>query len=208
MEASNDFIQPWMLTLLGLVFAFLISFKIVTNANRLKTVEKEKIKEAETKAQEEPEKAKPAWDVARVTLESYFNRNLSQINYIFWFSVVVMIVGFVTVVWGLFMAFRESAVVIPGAIASAAGIITEFIGATFLFIYRSTIEQAIHYSKTLERINAVGMAMQILDTMGDEVASNDLKSKTKSTLVALLVQQAYTSTNEKTQDKKAGSKTE
>jgi Cyanobacterial TRADD-N associated 2-Transmembrane domain len=170
---------------------------------------KEKIEQAESKLEQAPEKAKPAWDLARVTLESYFNRNLSQINYIFWLSVIVMIVGFGTVVWGLSMAFRQSTEVIPAAIASGAGIITQFIGATFLFIYRSTIEQAVNYSKTLERINSVGMAMQILDTMEVEVKSNDLKSKTKATLVELLVRQAYEST-EKTQEqkKKASPKTE
>jgi len=153
------------------------------------------IQKAELKLEQEPEKAKPAWDLARATLESYFNRNLSQINSIYWLSVIVMIVGFGILIWGISMALRSSTVVVPSAIASVAGVITEFIGATFLFIYRSTIEQAINYSKTLERINSVGMAMQILDTMGDEIKSDDLKSQTKATLVELLVRQAYEATN-------------
>jgi hypothetical protein len=169
-------------------------------------VARERIKEAESRLEKEPEKAKPAWDLARVTLESYFNRNLSQINSIYWLSVIVMIVGFGILIWGISMAFRLSTVVVPSAIASAAGILTEFIGATFLFIYRSTIEQAINYSKTLERINSVGMAMQILDTMGDEIKSDDLKSKTKATLVELLVRQAYEATNsaQQTREKPRG----
>ena len=161
----------------------------------------QRIKQAESRLEKEPEKAKPAWDLARVTLESYFNRNLSQINSIYWLSVIVMIVGFGILIWGISMAFRSSTVVVPSAIASAAGILTEFIGATFLFIYRSTIEQAINYSKTLERINSVGMAMQILDTMGDEIKPDDLKSKTKATLVELLVRQAYEATNSAQQTK-------
>jgi len=158
-------------------------------------VVREKIEKAESKLEEEPEKAKPAWDLARVTLESYFNRNLSQINSIYWLSVIVMLVGFGILVWGIWMALSSSTVVVPAAIASVAGILTEFIGATFLFIYRSTIEQAVNYSKTLERINSVGMAMQILDTMSDKVNSDDLKSNTKANLVELLVRQAYEATN-------------
>lgn len=170
---------------------------------------KQKIELAESKLEQTPEKAKPAWDLARATLESYFNRNLSQINYIFWLSVIVMVVGFGTVIWGLSMAFNSSTVVVPAAIASGAGIITEFIGATFLFVYRSTVEQAVHYSKTLERINSVGMAMQILDTMNDEIKSNDLKSKTKATLVELLVRQSYQETGvTQKSDKKASPKIE
>jgi hypothetical protein len=83
-------------------------------------------------------------------------------------------------------------------------VITEFIGATFLFIYRSTIQQASSYSRTLERINSVGMAMQILDTMPDGAKPDDLKNKTKAALVELLIRQAHQAV-EKTEDDKSKS---
>ena len=102
-----------------------------------------------------------------------------------------MLVGFAILILGIYQAIQSPSILVPATIASIAGVITEFIGASFLFIYRSTIQQAIDYSKTLERINSVGMAMQILDTMPDETKSDDLKSKTKATLVELLVRQAY-----------------
>jgi hypothetical protein len=152
---------------------------------------KEKIEQAESRVEREPEKAKPAWDLARATLEAYFNRNLSQVSWIFWLSVTVMFIGFVIVGFGIAQAMRSPNTLAPATIASLAGIITEFIGATFLFIYRSTIQQAIDYSQTLERINSVGMAMQILDTMPDQTNPEDLKSKTKANLVELLVRQSY-----------------
>jgi hypothetical protein len=152
---------------------------------------REKIEEAESRVERQPEKAKPAWDLARATLEAYFNRNLSQVSWIFWLSVTVMFIGFVIVGVGIAQAMRFPNILAPATIASLAGIITEFIGATFLFIYRSTIQQAIDYSQTLERINSVGMAMQILDTMPDQTTPEDLKSKTKATLVELLVRQSY-----------------
>jgi hypothetical protein len=53
------------------------------------------------RVEKEPEKAKPAWDLARVKLELYFDRNLSQINYIFWLSVLVMAVGFGFILYGI-----------------------------------------------------------------------------------------------------------
>lgn len=149
----------------------------------------ERITEAESRVEKQPELAKPAWDLARVTLESYFDRNLLQITLIFYLSVSVMIVGFGIVAVGVWQAIY-STTTWAGPVASAVGLITEFIGGTFLFIYRSAIEQATSYSQTLERINSVGMAMQILDTMPDDVGGEDLKSKTKSILVQLLVQQA------------------
>jgi len=150
----------------------------------------EKLAAAESRAAEQPEKTKPAWDLARATLESYFNRNLSQISSIFWLSVIVMIIGFSIIIWGASHAIQEPSVVVPASIAMLAGVITEFVGATFLFIYRSTIQQAINYSRTLERINSVGMAMQILDTLPDGAKSTDLKSLTKARLVEQLLAQA------------------
>ncbi len=45
-----------------------------------------------------------------------------------------------------------------------AGIITNFIGATFMIVYRSTVREASRYSNSLNRINDVGIAMDILNT--------------------------------------------
>jgi hypothetical protein len=141
----------------------------------------------------EPGKATPAWDLARVTLDAYFRRNLSQINIIYYVSIGVMVVGFSLVAWSLY--FRGT---VPttgttnwaSVAGAAAGVITQFIGATFLLVYRSALQQASGYTATLERINSVGMAMQILDTMPDNAPEADLKSHTKAVLTTLLVQGA------------------
>ncbi|MEM7346302.1 MAG: hypothetical protein AAF485_18840 [Chloroflexota bacterium] len=147
----------------------------------------EKIELAEAKIAAAPEKARPAWDLARVTLEAYFNRNLSQINYIFWLSVFVMLVGFGIIVWGISQAIQNPDTLLVAAITGIAGIVTEFIGATFLFVYRSTMKQASSYSATLERMNSVGMAMQILDTIPNDAKPDDLKNQTKAALVEMLI---------------------
>ena len=169
------------------------------------------IQEAIDRIQDEPDKAKPAWDLARVRLEMYFDRNLSQINYIFWLSVVVLVAGFGFILYGISQSFIAASIDLnlvaqmiekaedpdailtlvaqasnkSGLVATLAGVITEFVGATFLFIYRSTINQAALYTETLERINSVGMAMQILYTISSE--SKELQDKTKSEIVISLL---------------------
>jgi nitrate reductase gamma subunit len=177
------------------VVLFVITIIVTLVAEVFKKIEErkaqERIKAAESDVQKYPDKAKYAWDLARVTLESYFNRNLRQISSIFWLSVLVMLAGFVIIGWGITRAINSPDSIAPAVIASVAGVITEFIGATFLFLYRSTIQQASTYTKTLERINSVGMAMQILDTIPD--GEKDLKNKTKATLVDLIVRQSYES---------------
>jgi nitrate reductase gamma subunit len=153
----------------------------------------EEFDQAIKRVEAEPEKVKPAWDLARVKLELYFDRNLKQINYIFWLSVVVMVVGFGFILFGIARAFApegdsvNTKTINPAVVATIAGVITEFIGATFLFLYRSTIQQAANYTKTLERINLVGMTVQIVDGISDQ--SKGLQDTTKAELVKLLLAQ-------------------
>jgi len=189
---------------IGVILSWVVGFvsrKILWHWGRVKAIG-ERIATAESKVEAEPEKAKPAWDLAGGHLEDYVNQNLSQIDDIFLLGALAMIVGFGIIIWGTSQAIRSPDTFVPTAIASAAGVITEFIGATFLFVFRSTIQQASSYSRTLERINSVGMAMQILDTIPDGAKPEDLKSKTKAILVELLMQQAHEA-SEKTEDNKS-----
>jgi sterol desaturase/sphingolipid hydroxylase (fatty acid hydroxylase superfamily) len=175
------------LTLLGAIVS-------VIGESRKRLRLDQKLEQAERNAREAPEKAKPAWDLARVTLEAYFNRNLTQVSAIFWLCAAVMVLGFGAMVWGVAQAMRSPDAFAPALLTAGSGVLTELIGATFLFVYKSTMAQAEHYTKTLERINAVGMAMQILDTLTDEANKEDsLKDKTKAEVVKALMQQSMAS---------------
>jgi TRADD-N domain-containing protein len=70
-------------------------------------------------------------------------------------------------------------------LAACSGIITEFIGVTFMVIYRSTMAQANQFMEVLERINTVGMAVQILDAIPEQ--ETQLKNSTRAEIVSLLL---------------------
>ena len=126
----------------------------------------ERIVEFEKEAEAHPDKAKPAWDLASAKLESYVDRNLSQVAWIFVLVLIVMTAGFVVIGLGIYKVFTEDALK-PSIVATTSGIVIEFIAATFLLIYRSTMEQAKDYVGMLERINAVGMSAQLLEAIED-----------------------------------------
>ncbi len=113
-----------------------------------------------------PEKAKPAWDLASAKLEDYLARNLSQVRSIYYLVVLVMAVGFGFIGWGVYNVF-SGANLEASLVAAVSGIFVQFIGATFLLVYRSTMEQAKDYVAMLERINAVGMSVQLVETIED-----------------------------------------
>lgn len=139
---------------------------------------------ASTRAHDNPQVAKFAWDAARVKLEAYFDRNLIQVNLVFWVACCVMAVGFLFVLAGVRLVFISPDSIKPSLVAAASGIITQFIGATFMVIYRSTMAQATAFMTVLERINTVGMAVQIVDSLKDE---SELKERTRAELATLLL---------------------
>jgi hypothetical protein len=144
-----------------------------------------KIAEAQLRAEQEPTKAKPAWDAAQLRLEAYFDTNLSQVRQVFWLAVIMMMVGFGFVLAAVVMSLNQPKVTPAALVAGLSGVITQFIGATFLVIYKSTMAQANEFMSVLERINTVGMAVQVLDSIPETNAA--LKDKTRAEIVALLL---------------------
>lgn len=123
------------------------------------------IEQVEERARKHPNEPQAAWDLARVKLESYLNRNLRQVEWIFVLTLFVMFAGFIIIGYGVLHVYQSPENFKPSVVVTASGVLVEFIAATFLVIYRSTMEQARSYVSMLEKINAVGMSIQILDTM-------------------------------------------
>jgi len=132
----------------------------------LASTAREKVIEAvEERARKNPNEPQAAWNLARVKLESYLNRNLRQVQWIFVLTLLVMMAGFVIIGYGVIHVYQSPDSFRPSIVVTVSGVLVEFIAATFLLIYKSTMEQARSYVTMLEKINAVGMSIQILDTM-------------------------------------------
>ena len=135
--------------------------------------ETEKLQQAEIftaqeLAHENPEKPQFAWELARVKLESYLDRNLKQVNSIFWLTSLVMLSGFSFIMYGLYHAVNNPDKLPVSIVAASSGVIISFIGGSLLLIYRSILAQTKTYVSVLERINAVGMAVHVIESIPDE----------------------------------------
>lgn len=144
-------------------------------------VEKDKkVQQAEQRAKDNPLETQAAWDLARIKLESYLDRNLNQVRSIFWLTVVVMFFGFALIAYGVINAFENPEVIKPALLSAVSGVLINFIGATFLVLYKSTMAQAKDFVSILERINAVGMSVQILEKLDGD--NKELKQTTTAEL--------------------------
>jgi hypothetical protein len=151
---------------ISLALAFVIVLGIGTYERALTlTKQEEIIVKVEERAREHPDQPQAAWDLARVKLESYLNRNLRQVQLIFYVTCTVMVTGFAIIGYGVIRVYESPESFKPSIVVTVSGVLVEFIAATLLLIYRSTMEQARSYVSMLEKINAVGMSIQILDTI-------------------------------------------
>jgi TRADD-N domain-containing protein len=158
----------------GLVMAFLI---VVAQKSKDEVRREEKIEEVERRVLGNPKETQAAWELARVKLEDYLNRNLTQVNSIFWLTLFIMMGGFALISVGVYKAFQDSTHFNASILTTASGVLVSFIGGTFLVIYKATMAQAKDYVAILERINAVGMSVQILENIDD----NEGKLKNETT---------------------------
>jgi hypothetical protein len=134
----------------------------------------------EQRARDNPDDPAAAWDLARIKLESYLDRNLSQVSWIFVLVLLMMSIGFAMVGFGIWRVYQDPQTFAAAIVASVSGIVAQFIAATFLLIYRSTMAQARDYVTVLERINAVGMSIQILQSI--EGAEPQLRNSARAEL--------------------------
>ncbi|XJJ66296.1 hypothetical protein WBP07_12590 [Novosphingobium sp. BL-8A] len=130
---------------------------------RNKVREDEEVVELQERVRAEPEKPQLAWDLARIKLESYLDRNLRQVSSIYLLTVTVMLFGMGLIGVGVWRSITDPSTIQPASLAALAGVIVQIIGGTLLLIYRSTMGQAKDYVVVLERINAVGMSINILE---------------------------------------------
>jgi len=96
-----------------------------------------------------------------------------------------MIIGFFLIGYGVSKVFESPSTFKPAVVAACSGILVNLIGASFLIVYRSTMSQAKDYVTILERINAVGMAVQILETIGEKDSS--LRQETTAAIAKQLL---------------------
>jgi len=159
-------LEPFLsLLVVGAIVSVLGTIKDVSD---IFTVSKKDIEVARERVEQNPDKAKPAWDLATAKLEAYLSANLKQINWIFGLSVIVMVIGFVFLITAVFLSLQNPQLTTPVIVAGIGGALTEFIGATFLVLYRSAVEHSTNFIKSLDKTSSVGVAMQILDNISTD----------------------------------------
>jgi hypothetical protein len=115
--------------------------------------------------------AADGFEKARQKIQYYMHENLMQVKNIYRLTVVTMFLGFSIIICGAIMAYiGDIGKVMASIVVTLSGVLVQFIGATFLIVYKSINEQARRYVEILESIYAVGMSVDLIEKInpGDE----------------------------------------
>jgi hypothetical protein len=127
-------------------------------------------------------------------LTQYYAANISQSLTIFWASLLAMLAGFAIIIVGIATAGSNTT---DAIVAGIAGLLSQFIGATFLVALRSTQEQSTAYAQSLADLRtrdvraaadaqAVALGLELLDQIsGDGAAA--LVNQTRAALAMGLI---------------------
>jgi hypothetical protein len=131
-------------------------------------------------------------------LNQYYAANINQGNAIFWASLLSMSVGFAIVFVGVLTAGTNTTTTI---VAGVAGVLSQFIAATFLVALRSTQRQSTAYAQTLVKLRlrdvrtaadaqAVALGLELLGEISGDGAQT-LANHTRAALaMGLIVNEA------------------
>jgi hypothetical protein len=88
---------------------------------------------------------------ASVHMDAYYKTNQSHLAWSFWASLVALAIGLVVLVVGIGLALAGFTSAIAVA-TTAGGILTEFIGAGFFFLYTRNLKQLnVFYTALVQR---------------------------------------------------------
>lgn len=117
-------------------------------------------------------------------LNEYYSINKSQARNSFTFSVFAIVIGLATLVGGIWIFyFRDSPRVDLAAITSIAGVLTQFIGGAYFYLYRRSQEQLNFFFEQLVKMQDTMLSVKLCEQVSPPERQVELREKIVLTLL-------------------------
>ena len=152
-------------------------------------VELESLREERHKIQERlAEKPKPdVLDTIQLSLNQlteYYAINKSQARNSFSFSVFAVIVGLATLIGGIwFFYLTEKQNIQLATISGIAGVLIQFIGGAYFYLYRRSLDQLNYFFNQLVKMQDTMLSIRLCEQIAPEEKKNELREKVILTLL-------------------------
>jgi hypothetical protein len=100
-------------------------------------------------------------------LQRYYEINLDHARWSFWASLGSVIVGMIALLGGIFLLYTQESSR-DGAIATVAGVLSEFISATFFYLYNKNLKQLNFFYEKLIKFQDTYWAMGLVNHLPEE----------------------------------------
>lgn len=117
-------------------------------------------------------------------LEAYYDLVKNHTENSFFISIISGVVGFLLILTGLILGFNDNLNThVTGYVASASGLITEFIAGIFFYLYNKTIHQLKSYHDSLLDVQNILLSFKIVGDMTDSADKTRMMNQMLTCLV-------------------------
>ena len=120
-------------------------------------------------------------------LAEYYTISKGQARGSFLVSVGAMILGFVTLISGIWILFIPSAdpasIRTISTVSTIGGVLTQFIGASYFYLYNKTIAQMNYFYDRLVKLQDTMLSIRLCDGIEDKALQYDLREKLVLTIL-------------------------
>jgi hypothetical protein len=110
-------------------------------------------------------------------LTEYYTINKSQASISFIFSSVAIIIGLLTIVSGIWLFYLGNQNIQLTVISGIAGILLEFIGGAYFFMYKKSLEQVNFFYGQLIKIQDTMLSINLANNIPNEEKKADIIEK-------------------------------
>lgn len=104
-------------------------------------------------------------------LERYYLTNQQHLQWSFWAGLIALTIGLVVLLFGIYLSFMGNDV-LNASVASAAGVLTQFIGAGFFYLYSQNLKQLNVFYEKLIKNQDTGYAIHLLSQIPENERPN------------------------------------
>lgn len=176
------------LVLAGLLVVVVGAYQLNIDQLQRQTATEERLHESELKLENALPEEKPqaAWLLGKTVLEAQLEANLVNQKSIFRIAIFASTLGFALLMTGASLVLWQRDRLEAAQVSVVSGAIVSFMSATLLVIYKSTLQQTKEYMLVLEKINAVGMAVTLLEPIkSDQKLYNQTLVEISKSLLSL-----------------------
>ena len=183
--ADNDYymmsILPFFAIPAFVIIVFFIAFIGSETSNIFeKQLESLRVERVQITQKIEKEKDLDIFKIIQLNLNQvneYYTINKSQARSSFRFSIFAIIIGLLTILIGIWLYYIGYSNIELGYITGISGLLLEFIGGAYFFVYKKSLEQFNFFFGQLMKIQDTMLSINIAEKISDTVKKSEMQEK-------------------------------